>query len=112
MLQPLSGVLKLSDSFARYRIIGSNGSGDMICLDDAAQGRVVYVNHDRHMEVVLMNSSVTALGMCLCIFGELLRGRSIDACRQELHSIDAAANLTGCFWPSEIDAFADGCYDD
>src|SRR5262245_16094323 len=49
ILQPLSNALELSDSYSRFRMIGHNGSGDMLCIDEQDEGSVVYLNHDNNM---------------------------------------------------------------
>ena len=47
--------------FARYRAIGSDGSGNPIAINEAACGEVVYLDHDNRFEHVFMNSSVGQL---------------------------------------------------
>lgn len=59
-------------TFDRYRIIGSNGSGDPICIDDEVSGQVVYLNHDNCFQRVLMASSVIALAECLVQFRDFI----------------------------------------
>lgn len=56
----------------RYRVIGSNGSGDPVVLDIAANGAVVFLNHDNDLERILINSSVTQLAECLLAFKRLI----------------------------------------
>src|SRR5437764_714961 len=52
VLRPLTEAGGVPDSYSRYRMIGQNGSGDMICIDEASSGAVVYFNHDRDMAAV------------------------------------------------------------
>lgn len=105
-LRPFSEVYGLPESFGRYRMVGHNSSGDMICLDEATFGRVVYLNHDRGMEVVFMNSSVLALAECLCAFGEFMLDRDPEACREKIRKADPPAMEPGSFWPGEINTEA------
>jgi len=56
----------------RYRVIGSNGNGDPVVLDLAANGAVAYLNHDNNMCRILINSSVTQLAECLLAFKRLI----------------------------------------
>src|SRR5687767_1957358 len=44
-----------------YLMIGSNGSGDPICIDLKTNNEVVYLNHDNYFERVFMNSSISHL---------------------------------------------------
>src|SRR5690349_325927 len=69
-LRRVSREYGLSAEFDRYRMIGFNACGDPICLDETDGGRVVYLNHDCHMDVVFMNSGVRALALSLCAFSE------------------------------------------
>ncbi len=43
-LERVSTVWHQPSAFGSYRIIGGNGSGDPVCLDEATQGEVVYLN--------------------------------------------------------------------
>ena len=58
----------LTPDFACYRVIGPNGAGDPVCIDESAGGRVVYLNHDNYFEPILVASSVFALAECLLVF--------------------------------------------
>jgi|GEM_PF-4591476 len=49
--------------------IGSTPFGDPVCLDTKTR-EVVYFNHDRGMERVLVNSSLMKLAECLAVFME------------------------------------------
>lgn len=63
----------LSDEFACYRHLGSNGLGDSICLDEHDGGSVVYLNHDNHFERVYMCRSVTVLAEILLLARRVFR---------------------------------------
>ncbi|MDZ4781334.1 MAG: SUKH-4 family immunity protein [Planctomycetia bacterium] len=103
MLQRLSDGYGLDASYDRYSMIGHNGSGDMICIDEQNEGSVVYLNHDNNMQVVFMNSSVTALAECLCILAVFMRSKDATECRDALQRADSSAMRSGTFWPNEID---------
>lgn len=62
----------LPPEFSRYRIIGSNGAGDPICLDEEAAGQVVYLNNENYFERVFMGTSVLTLAECLLAFRAFL----------------------------------------
>jgi hypothetical protein len=103
LLQPLNNVERQADCDRRYKMIGHNSSGDMICLDEDDEGSVVYLNHDNNMQVVFINSNVTALAECLCIFAESIKRNDPKRCREEIRRIDPTALRDGSFWPFEID---------
>ncbi|MDF1746910.1 MAG: SUKH-4 family immunity protein, partial [Gimesia sp.] len=106
--------------FRRYRIIGSNGSGDPVCIDEVENGQVVYLNHDFNFKRVLINSSIPALAESLVVYREFIREvqkrngedawldgdipedvlESIDG---ELKRIDPAGMQPGCFWSFELE---------
>jgi len=107
----------LPKSFSRYRIIGTTGTGDPICIDELENGVVVYLNHDRNFEKVIMNSSVLHLSESLlvyrCFVEKTIRENGPDAylnddipehlkkwINAELKRIDKSAMDEGCFWPS------------
>lgn len=50
-----------------YRMIGSTGFGDPICLAEK-DGRIVYLNHDDEMRDEFMNSSLLQLAYSLLAF--------------------------------------------
>jgi hypothetical protein len=53
------------DELNDYLMIGSNGSGDPICIDLNNENEIVYLNHDNDFERVYMNSSVHQLTECV-----------------------------------------------
>lgn len=62
---------RLNDG-GRFRVIGSNGSGDPIAVDTATNGEVVYLNHDSAFQRVFINSSVTKLAEALLAYHRLI----------------------------------------
>ena len=53
------------DELKDYLMIGSNGSGDPVCIDLNNNNEIVYLNHDNDFERVYMNSSIHQLAECI-----------------------------------------------
>jgi len=98
--------------------IGSNGSGDPICLR-ASDGAVLYLNHDDGFGAVLINSSVAALAEFLLLFRHLIREAlaaggpdayldgdlppdAVERTVAAMQSVDPAALGDGTMWPTEL----------
>lgn len=119
MLPTYSEYAGLPDTFRGYRVIGHNGSGDAICIDEGGDGTIVSLNHDDHYRRVFMNSSIPQLAESLLVYRSMVR-QSIQAngedafldhnipveirawLRRELRRIDAAALDDGCVWQQEV----------
>jgi len=105
-LPTVSEAWHLPDEFGGFRVIGFNGSGDPVCLDESASGAVVHLNHDNGFERVLMNSSVPQLAESMVIFRAFVRrGASAEAeawCAEELRRVDEAAWVSSSFWRDEL----------
>jgi hypothetical protein len=56
----------------RYRVIGTNGSGDPIVVDVGGGGTVFYLNHDDDFRPVFTNTSVRHLASCLAAFTKMI----------------------------------------
>jgi len=105
-------------AFDRYRIIGTNGSGDPVCLDEETRGQVVYLNHDHRFKRVLMASSVFTLAECLVQFRdviadaggdiELIPPEGFDRLLEGFRTIDPAAGGAGGYWQREFGMFQPG----
>ncbi len=114
-LQRVSANWRQSSEFNRYRIIGSNGSGDPVCIDEEAGGQVVYLNHDNHFQRVLMASSVITLAACLLQvrdfaaesggFDEMMTAGSFEPLIARLRSIDPAVCGEDGYWQQEFRCF-------
>ena len=101
--------------FDRYRIIGGNGSGDPVCLDEETGGQVVYLNHDNRFERVLMASSVPVLAECLLQLrdaiasaggnAELIRPAQFEALVARFRAIDPLPSGDGGYWQRELQSF-------
>jgi hypothetical protein len=104
-----------------YLVIGSNGSGDPICISIASGDQIVCLNHDNLFEPVFMNSSVWQLCEILLryrIFYKSLLNpvdqsdfsvrkfsdNEFTQLQVELRQIDEMAMETEAFWQMEISA--------
>jgi hypothetical protein len=110
-LERVSVVWHQPTAFDRYRIVGGNGSGDPVCLDEEAEGQVVYLNHDNRFERVLMASTVFALAECLVELRDVVVGaggvgeasrEQYDRLLARIRAIDPAAGGPGGFWEQEV----------
>jgi hypothetical protein len=90
----------LGPEFDGFLCLGSNGCGDTIVVHEA-DGRVVYHNHDRHMEEVFINSSIFQLAESLCLYQEGRMGDWPFDFLQAVKAVDARAAEEGCMWPAE-----------
>ncbi len=105
--------------FDRFRIIGSNSSGDPICIDLLTNAAVVYLNHDDAFDRIFMNTSVDRLAECLLAFRELVNQTNarngaeaylsgnvpkdiLQRCIHRLTSTAPSAMAPGCSWRDEI----------
>ena len=119
-LQSVSELWQRGSEFGCYRVIGSNGSDDPVCLDESRDGQIVYLNHDNDFQRVLINSTVPQLAESLLSYEHLvsetqsrngedayLDGDVPDDLQQwltdELHRIDAIALGANGFWTDELD---------
>ena len=119
-LQNVAEMWQLPPDYNRFRVIGFNGSGDPICIDESLCGQVVYLNHDFDFHRVLINSSVPQLAESLLAFRHLIRetqrrnGEDAyldgDVPRDlqqwlldEIIRIDPAAAHADCFWHQELE---------
>ena len=84
-------------------MIGHNGCGDAICVDQADDGAVVYYNHDNNMQRIFINSSIAAFAASLCAYSSFMRTKDADAFRLEISTIDQVASGPGSFWVSEME---------
>lgn len=60
------------DDLNDYLMIGSNGSGDPICIDLNNENEIVYLNHDNNFERIYINSSVHQLTECIIRYRDFL----------------------------------------
>jgi hypothetical protein len=114
-LERVSAVWRQPSALDRYRVVGGNGSGDPVCLDEEAGGQIVYLNHDDRFQRVLMASSVFTLAECLLEFrdvvacaggdAELVTAEQYTALLARFRDIDPAASGAGSYWEQEIGCF-------
>jgi hypothetical protein len=114
-LERVSAVCHQPPAFDRYRIIGWNGSGDPVCLDEEAGGQIVYLNHDNRFLRVLMASSVFTFAECLVQFRDLIVGSGsntaliaperFEELLERLRNIDPAACEKDGYWQRELKSF-------
>ncbi len=125
MLPDVSEKWNQDPSFQRYRIIGNNGSGDPVCLDEAENGWVVYLNHDFDFKPVLINLSIQALAESLLVYRQFIRETQeqngedawldcdipdelLERLESELKRIDTAGMSPDCFWTMELERLREG----
>ena len=114
-LERVSTIWHQPPAFDRYRIIGGNGSGDPVCIDEATNGEVVYLNHDNDFKRLLMASSVFSLAECLLELRDVIvkAGEDTERVSQQEYDmllarfrvIDPASSGKGSFWEQELRSF-------
>lgn len=57
---------------SRYRQIGFDGAGNLIAIDEEAEGRIVYLDHEDRFAPVFMNSSVAQLAESLLAYRSMV----------------------------------------
>ena len=119
-LQTVAELWQLAPEYNRYSVVGSNGSGDPLCIDESCDGQIIYLNHDYNFHRILINSSVPQLAESLLAFRHLVRetqrqhgedayldGDVPTALQQwllkEIIRIDPAAAHADCFWSQELE---------
>jgi hypothetical protein len=82
--------------------LGQNGSGDMLGIE-ISSSEVVYLNHDRNMELVFINSSLLQFTESLCVYQEHLSAKTMRQCLASIKKIDVAAVQENAMWVSEVE---------
>lgn len=118
-LPTLSKHADLPEAFRRYRVIGFDGGGDFICIDQDQGGAAVIINHDDDNHPTFINSSIPQLAESLLVYQRLVR-RTIQAngedafmdnnipddlrrwFAREMQRVDGVALADGGFWKSEL----------
>src|SRR5262249_43914881 len=107
------------EEFRTYRVIGADGSGNPIALDESRRGEVVCLDHENRFARHLMNQSVRQLAESLLAYRKMIEDAQAEggeeayldgqipvavrqALRLELTRIDPAAMKPGCFWHGEL----------
>lgn len=100
-----------SPTVATYSVIGTDGAGNPICLNE--QGHVILVDHEDMDTTTFMNSSVQRLAECLLAaraiydMDDLPRKTLAGMFVKQIQSIDPPAMEEGSFWLAETNMFAD-----
>jgi hypothetical protein len=109
----------LPKEFRSFRLIGSDGSGNPIALDQDGHGEVVYLDHENRFARVLMNTSIRQLLESLLAYRKFVKDSLAEVgesaflngqtsvvarmeLRQELIRIDAAGMNRGNFWHEQL----------
>lgn len=118
-LPTLADQYGLSAEFRRYRLIGSDGAGNPIALDEQSHGVVVCLDHERGFASTLMNTSIRQMAESLLAYRKLIEDTQAEFgpdayldgkvslaarmnLREELTKIDPAAVKPGTFWFGEF----------
>jgi hypothetical protein len=99
-------ILEAIDGQLDCKAIGNTSYGDTICIDESDGGSIVYLNHDRDMLKVFMNSSVRALAHSLCAYLEFQQNRDVELFRRSIYDFDERAMESNSFWAVEVSAVA------
>ncbi|MDN5216018.1 SUKH-4 family immunity protein [Fulvivirgaceae bacterium BMA12] len=121
------GILRLTDyfeflepEFERYIVIGSNGSGDEIVIDNLDHCKIKLLDHEDYFSEQFMNSSIDKLANALIIYQEFiddvlslygndgfLDGKysfeQIDQLKSKLIESDKGSISEGSVWLEEIE---------
>ncbi|NKI71064.1 hypothetical protein GN109_16685 [Collimonas pratensis] len=81
--------------------IGQNGSGDMLGIDISSR-EVVYLNHDRDMERVFVNTSLYQFAECLCLYQEHSLAKTMVNCLSDIQRVDSNAAEKNTMWATEV----------
>jgi|GEM_PF-2077572 len=92
----------LDDKFSIYIIIGSNGTGDPICIH-SEDGRIVYLDHNIKMNEIFINSSISQFVESICLFAETMRSDCNFKFLEELEKVDYSAIKPKGMWLSEYE---------
>jgi hypothetical protein len=83
----------------RYRMLGSDGAGNPICVDEKTSEVWLLDHEDWFRTGQFVNSSVAQLAECLLLYmGE----GDADSFSKAVGAIDARALAEGCFWYHEV----------
>lgn len=102
-LKPPSSIdPNLGDEFNCYKVLGINGSGDFVCIEDGT-GNIVYLNHDWDMKRIFINSSLGKFSECLCLMAEAMESNYQIDFLGSVKKIDPPAILEESMWPAEYE---------
>jgi hypothetical protein len=108
------------DGLDDYLMFGCNGSGDPVCIDTTEQNQIIYLNHDKLFERILINRSILQFAVCLTKYRDfilsLVNKTSDDFTRRkfttaefeqlksDFKNIDSHSLTDNSFWGSELDS--------
>ena len=104
----LHGRVTPVDAYPHMIAIGSNSSGDDVCLDANDNYSVVYLNHDDSFRPIFINSSVPLFAECLCLYLGHRHRNDPPNLLDAIGKIDAAAIEPSTFWYDESVALENG----
>ena len=82
----------LDKSFERYLIIGFDGSGNPICIDNQENDRMVMLNHDQGFRAVFMNSTINQFAEILLAYRDYsMNKKPVDFIKKKVSEIDTNA---------------------
>jgi hypothetical protein len=90
----------LPPEFSRYRALGFNDYGDMVCLDESLEGRLVYLNHDNDNLVVYINKNIRSFAQTICHLLEFDRDKNAAVFCARIAAFDPDALNDGAHWSS------------
>lgn len=83
----------------QYRMLGSDGAGNPICVDETTGGVFLLDHEDGFRSVQFVNSTIAHLAETLLLY---LGKRDADEFSNALQGVDAPALFDGSFWWHEI----------
>ena len=92
----------LGGEFCRFRVMGQNGAGDYVSIDER-DGSICYHNHDNRMQRVFINSSLGQFAETLCSMAEAVQSRYTTDFFAILSRVDPDAAKNGAFWSVEYE---------
>ena len=118
-IQPASDAYPVTAGLARYRCVGTNDSGDPICIDTESNDTIVLLFHDDNFRPIRLNSTLERFAESLLAFRKLvdescaingddafldgdIPQHLIESLSNQLSSIDAESMKEGDFWRTEI----------
>jgi len=107
-----------------YIVFGSDGSGNVLCIDKATNDRIVLFDHDNEFEMVTVNNNLSDFLHCILAYRDFIAyvhetygadGYIEDKCSAEdvemlmenMKKVDTSLFTNSLFWKREISPFKD-----
>lgn len=103
-----------------FLVIGTNGSGDPICIDKSVSEEIVYLNHDNDFERFYINKDIYKFANSLIRYHQFISllidnsnptyerkkftDESFEEFKSDFLTIDDTSLDVNSFWSSELDA--------